>query len=63
VIHIAGATWVGYDDFDLARLAGIASHALVAVYCSVGYRSTRIAARLLRQKYTHVANIYVGIFQ
>jgi rhodanese-related sulfurtransferase len=63
VIHIAEATWVGYDDFDLARLAGIASHVLVAVYCSVGYRSARIAERLLRQEYTHVANIYGGIFQ
>ncbi|MGZ8374501.1 MAG: rhodanese-like domain-containing protein [Nitrospira sp.] len=63
VIHTAGATWVGYDDFDLARLAVIASHAPVAVYCSVGYRSARIVERLLRQEYTHVANIYGGIFQ
>jgi rhodanese-related sulfurtransferase len=63
VIHVAGATWVGHDDFDLARLTRIASHALVAVYCSMGYRSAHIAERLLRQEYTHVANIYGGIFQ
>lgn len=63
VSHIAGATWVGYDDFDLARLAGIATHAPVAVYCSVGYRSERIAERLLQQGYTHVVNVYGGIFQ
>jgi rhodanese-related sulfurtransferase len=63
VIHIAGATWVGHDDFDLARLAGIASHVLVAVYCSVGYCGARIAEQLLWQEYTHVANIYIGIFQ
>lgn len=63
VSHIAGATWVGYDDFDLARLAGIATHAQVAVYCSVGYRSERIAKRLLQQGYTNVVNVYGGIFQ
>jgi rhodanese-related sulfurtransferase len=63
VSHIAGATWVGHDDFDLAQLAGIATHAPVVVYSSVGYRSARIAVRLLRQEYTHVANIYGGIFQ
>ena len=63
VSHIAGATWVGYDDFDLARLVGIDTHAPVAVYCSVGYRSERIAERLLQQGYTHVVNVYGGIFQ
>lgn len=63
VSHIAGATWVGYDDFDLARLAGIATHAPVAVYCSVGYRSGRIAKRLLQQGYTNVVNVYGGIFE
>jgi Rhodanese-like domain len=63
VSHIAGATWVGYDDVDLAQLAGITTHAPVVVYCSVEYRSVRIAVRLLRQEYTDVANIYGGIFQ
>lgn len=63
VSHIAGATWVGYDDFDLARLAGIERQTPVAVYCSVGYRSEHVAERLLRQGYTHVVNVYGGIFQ
>ena len=43
VSHIQGATWVGYDDFDEARLAGIEKQDCFAVYCSVGYRSERIA--------------------
>jgi rhodanese-related sulfurtransferase len=63
VSHIEGATWVGYDDFDIARLDGIAKQAPVAVYCSVGYRSERIAERLLQQGYTNVVNVYGGIFQ
>ncbi|MGQ0556713.1 MAG: rhodanese-like domain-containing protein [Nitrospiraceae bacterium] len=49
VSHISGATWVGYDDFDLARLAEIERQTPVAVYCSVGYRSERITERLLRK--------------
>ena len=54
---------MGYDDFDLARLVGIDTHTPVAVYCSVGYRSERIAERLLQEGYTHVVNVYGGIFQ
>jgi rhodanese-related sulfurtransferase len=63
VSPIEGATWVGYDDFDLARLVGSDTHTPVAVYYSVGYRSERISERLLQQGYTHVVNVYGGIFQ
>jgi len=63
VSHIAGATWVGYDDFDLDRLAGIEHQTPLAVYCSVGYRSERIVERLLQQGYTNVVNVYGGIFE
>jgi rhodanese-related sulfurtransferase len=63
VSHIAGATWVGYDDFNMDRLAGIAKQIPVAVYCSVGYRSERIAEKLRQQGYTNVVNVYGGIFE
>ncbi len=53
VSHIAGATWVGYDDFDLARLAGIEHQTPLAVYCSVGYRSERIAEQLRPARIYH----------
>jgi len=43
VSYLEGATWVGYDNFDTGRLAGINKQATVAAYCSVGYRSERIA--------------------
>ena len=51
VSHIEGATWVGYDDFDIGRLAGINKQATVAVYCSVGYRSERIAENYISRLY------------
>lgn len=63
VSHIKGATWVGYDDFYVNRLAGIDKQTSVAVYCSVGYRSERIAERLRQQEYTDVVNVYGGIFE
>ncbi len=63
VSHLAGAIWVGYSDFTLDRLAGIDTQAPVAVYCSVGYRSERIAEQLRQQGYTNVVNIYGGLFE
>ena len=63
VSHIPGAVWVGHEDFSLDRLTGLANHAPIAVYCSVGYRSERITEYLRRQGYTNVVNVYGGIFE
>lgn len=63
VSHIPEATWVGYEEFSLDRLAGIDNQTPVAVYCSVGYRSERIAEQLQRQGYANVVNVYGGIFE
>ncbi len=63
VSKIEGAIWVGYDDFDLSRLQRIEKNAKVVVYCSVGYRSEKIAEKLLEAGYTDVANLYGGIFE
>jgi rhodanese-related sulfurtransferase len=63
VSHIPGATWVGYKDFGLDRLSGIDTQAPVAIYCSVGYRSERIAEQLHRRGYANVVNVYGGIFE
>jgi rhodanese-related sulfurtransferase len=63
VSHIPGATWIGYEECSLDRLTGIDKQAPVAVYCSVGYRSERIAEQLQREGYANVANVYGGIFE
>ena len=62
VSHLPRAQWVGYDDFDLSRVALIPKDAPVMVYCSVGYRSEKIAERLIKAGFTHVTNLYGGIF-
>ncbi len=63
VSHIPGATWVGYEEFSLDRLAGINKQTPVAIYCSVGYRSERIAEQLHQLGYPHIVNVYGGIFE
>jgi rhodanese-related sulfurtransferase len=63
VSHLQGATWVGYDDFDMSRLDGINKDMPLVVYCSVGYRSEKIAEKLKAAGYTNVYNLYGGIFE
>lgn len=63
VSHIADAIWVGYDDFNLDRVSQISKDTPVIVYCSVGYRSEKITEKLRKAGYTHVSNMYGGIFE
>ena len=63
VSHIDGALWVGYDDFDPARVAQLAHNQRVIVYCSVGYRSEKITEKLQAAGFSDVQNLYGGIFE
>jgi Rhodanese-related sulfurtransferase len=46
VSHIAGAINCGYDGFDLSKLEGLDKSRPVVVYCSIGYRSEKVAQKL-----------------
>ena len=63
VSHIKGAKWVGYDDFDLARVRDVPKDKKIVVYCSVGYRSEKISEKLIADGFTNVSNLYGGIFE
>lgn len=63
VSHLAGAWPVGYDHFDLQSVQQLPRDRRIVVYCSVGYRSEKIAERLLAAGFTNVANLYGGIFE
>ena len=63
VSHIPEALWVGYDRFDLGRLQGVDKDQPIVVYCSVGYRSERVAEKLIGAGFTQVSNLYGGIFE
>jgi predicted sulfurtransferase len=44
VSHIKGAIFVGYANFDMMNLPVFNKETAIVVYCSVGYRSEKIAA-------------------
>ncbi|HET8829676.1 MAG TPA: rhodanese-like domain-containing protein [Pelobium sp.] len=63
VSHLKNAKNVGYIWFDMRRVSEIPKNAKVVVYCSVGYRSEKIAEKLLNNGFQQVYNLYGGIFE
>ncbi|MEZ4919143.1 MAG: rhodanese-like domain-containing protein [Saprospiraceae bacterium] len=64
VSHIKGAQLVGYDHFDIEALPeGLSKDQPIVVYCSVGYRSEKVAEKLRAAGFTRVSNLYGGIFE
>ena len=63
VSKIQGARFVGYDDFDIKLIQDIDRNANIVVYCSVGYRSEKVAERMEAAGFKHVSNLYGGIFE
>jgi len=63
VSQIENAEWVGYDDFSLERVDHLDKNDEIIVYCSVGYRSEKVAEQLIDAGYTNVFNLYGGIFE
>jgi rhodanese-related sulfurtransferase len=63
VSHIEGAQWIGYDSPDFTVLDAIPSSKKVVVYCSVGYRSEKIAEKLKEKGLSDVYNLYGSIFE
>jgi rhodanese-related sulfurtransferase len=63
VSRLAGSIWIGYDDFDISRIDSLHRDTEIIVYCSVGYRSSKIGSELKESGFTHVKNLYGGIFK
>ncbi|TNE57322.1 MAG: rhodanese-like domain-containing protein [Bacteroidetes bacterium] len=63
VSHLKGAVQVGYDHFELDKLPKLDKNSRIVVYCSVGYRSEKIAEKLIQAGYKNVSNLYGGIFE
>lgn len=62
VSHLPNAIYVGDKDFQLERLKGISKSDIIVVYCTVGYRSEKVAEKLKKQGYANVYNLFGGIF-
>ncbi len=63
VSHIEHARYIGYDDFDAAKLDGIPKDTQIVVYCSIGYRSEKIGNKLQKLGFTNVFNLYGSLFE
>lgn len=63
VSHIANAISIGYDQFNVGTVKNLDKNSKIVVYCSVGYRSEKIAEKLKKEGFTHVSNLYGGIFE
>jgi len=65
VSHIKNALYVGYDHFSLNSVLHKISdkNEKIVVYCSIGIRSEKIAYNLKMAGYTHVLNLFGGIFE
>lgn len=64
VSHLKNAIWAGYDDFEMDKVVRAVPNKAtpVVVYCSIGVRSEDIGEKLKRKGYSHVSNLYGGIF-
>lgn len=63
VSHIANAKFIGYKNPDFTNLHQLSKDMEVIVYCSIGYRSEKIAEKLKSQGFTNVRNLYGSIFE
>lgn len=62
VSHLKSAIWVGYKDFNLSRVAHLSKKSHILLYCSIGYRSEKIAKLMRAAGHTDVTNLVGGIF-
>jgi rhodanese-related sulfurtransferase len=62
VSHLRGATLVDPSAFTEHDVANVDKGRPIVVYCSIGYRSGRIAQKLAALGYSNVRNLYGGIF-
>ena len=63
VSHLPGAHHVGSDADAASRLAASAPGAAVVAYCSVGYRSAALVARLHGMGHANAVNLEGSIFR
>ncbi len=61
--HIENAKRVGYEDFSMESVKHLDKEQPIIVYCSVGYRSEKVAEKLKVKGFKNVHNLYGGLFE
>lgn len=62
ISHIQGAHQLSPDAMSFPMLTGVDKSTPIVLYCSVGYRSSKMAERLTQAGFTNVANLEGSIF-
>lgn len=62
VSHLPGAQYIGYNDINYDILNNIPKATPLIVYCTVGYRSERIANKLRDRGFTQVYNLFGSLY-
>jgi rhodanese-related sulfurtransferase len=62
VSHLPGAIHVGDKRVDMSLLGSVTESDTIIVYCTVGYRSEKVAEKLRDAGYTNTFNLFGGIF-
>jgi rhodanese-related sulfurtransferase len=63
VSHLHDARWIDSAEPVSKALAGVSQTEPIVTYCSVGYRSSAYAQRLLQDGFTNVHDLKGSIFQ
>ncbi|MEO6220916.1 MAG: rhodanese-like domain-containing protein [Ginsengibacter sp.] len=63
VSHVQHSIYIGDQDFNIHKLSQISKKANIIVYCAVGVRSDKIAQQIIDAGYSHVQNMFGGIFE
>lgn len=63
VSHIPQARYIGFDEPSMTVLSDVEKDKEIIVYCSIGYRSEKIAEQLKEMGYHNVKNLYGSIFE
>lgn len=63
VSHLPNAINVGYDKFNIKKWQHLDKEKPIIVYCTVGYRSEKVAEKLKKNGFKNVKNLYGGIFE
>ncbi|MGB3636423.1 MAG: rhodanese-like domain-containing protein [Rivularia sp. (in: cyanobacteria)] len=61
--HIKSAQWIEPTNRAISVLSEVPLDTPIVVYCSVGYRSAKVAQQLSSAGYQNVFNLSGGIFQ
>lgn len=60
--HLPGAKMLGFNKPDFQVLNQLDKNQNIVVYCTIGYRSEKMVARLRKRGFTNVYNLYGSIY-